>query len=67
MEIDKIYNMDCLKGMKAIPDGSIDLCVTDPPYVLETQGLRHRCMILFLEHELHELWKELSTTTNCTF
>ena len=24
MEIDKIYNMDCLEGMKNIPDGSID-------------------------------------------
>ena len=25
MEIDKIYNEDCLVGMKAIPDKSIDL------------------------------------------
>ena len=24
MEIDNIYNMDCLEGMKNIPDGSID-------------------------------------------
>lgn len=32
MEIDKIYNMDCLEGMKQIPDGSVDLVLTDPPY-----------------------------------
>ena len=32
METDKIYNMDCLEGMKQIPDNSIDLVVTDPPY-----------------------------------
>ena len=32
MEIDKIYNMDCLEGMRLIPDGSIDLTVTSPPY-----------------------------------
>ena len=32
MEIDKIYNMDCLEGMKQIPDGSVDLVVTSPPY-----------------------------------
>ena len=38
MEIDKIYNMDCLEGMKQIPDGSIDLIVTDPPYILDNQG-----------------------------
>jgi DNA modification methylase len=30
--------MDCLEGMKQIPDGTIDLCVTDPPYLIETQG-----------------------------
>ena len=38
MEIDKIYNMDCLEGMRQIPDGSIDLVATDPPYLIETQG-----------------------------
>lgn len=24
LELDKIYNIDCLEGMKHIPDGSID-------------------------------------------
>lgn len=38
MEIDKIYNMDCLEGMKLIPDGTIDLVATDPPYRLTTRG-----------------------------
>ncbi len=28
----KIYQGDCLTGMKDIPDSSMDLCVTDPPY-----------------------------------
>ena len=32
MEIDNIYNMDCLEGMKQIPDGTIDMVVTSPPY-----------------------------------
>ena len=32
IEKDKIYNCDCLEGMKHIPDGSIDLVVTSPPY-----------------------------------
>ena len=32
MEINKIYNMDCLKGMKEIEDGSIDMILTDIPY-----------------------------------
>ena len=38
IEIDNIYNIDCLEGMKQMPDKSIDLVVTDPPYVLETDG-----------------------------
>lgn len=38
MEKDKIYNQDCLEGMKFIPDGSIDLIVTDPPYRLTARG-----------------------------
>lgn len=32
MELNKIYNMDCLVGMKEIPDKMIDLVVVDPPY-----------------------------------
>jgi site-specific DNA-methyltransferase (adenine-specific) len=32
LELDKIYNMDCLEGMKEIEDKSIDLIITDPPY-----------------------------------
>src|SRR5438046_2217323 len=30
--IDKIYNMDCIEGMKLIGDGATDLCITDPPF-----------------------------------
>lgn len=32
IELDKIYNEDCLEGMKRIPDGSVDCVVTSPPY-----------------------------------
>jgi len=34
LELDKIYNMDCLEGMKKIDDDSIDLTITSPPYNL---------------------------------
>lgn len=30
--IDKIYNEDCLEGMKRIPDKSIDAIICDLPY-----------------------------------
>ena len=32
IELDKIYNEDCLEGMKRIPDGIVDCVVTSPPY-----------------------------------
>ncbi len=38
MELNKIYNEDCLEGMKKIPDSSIDLIVTDPPYKITSRG-----------------------------
>ena len=39
MEIDKIYNEDCLVGMRDIPDKSIDAIICDLPYgVLNRQN-----------------------------
>ena len=32
LSLNTIYNMDCIEGMKLIPDNSIDSIVTDPPY-----------------------------------
>ena len=36
--INKIYNMDCLIGIKNIPDNSVDLVIIDPPYNICTKG-----------------------------
>ena len=38
IELNKIYNEDCLEGMKRIPDKSVDLIVTDPPYMMNYQS-----------------------------
>ena len=32
IDIDKIYNEDCLEGMKRIADGAVDCIISDPPY-----------------------------------
>ena len=34
METDKIYNMDCLEGMKQMESDSVDAIISDPPYQL---------------------------------
>ncbi|MBU4285205.1 site-specific DNA-methyltransferase [Patescibacteria group bacterium] len=40
IEINKVYNIDCIKGMKYIPDDTIDLVVTDPPFAIEFKAKR---------------------------
>ena len=32
MRLNYIDNVDCMEGLAAIPDGSVDLVLTDPPY-----------------------------------
>ena len=32
LELNKIYNMDCMEGLKQLDDNSINCCVTSPPY-----------------------------------
>ena len=39
LELNRIYNMDCLDGMKQIDDNSIDLVLTDPPYGINKKGI----------------------------
>jgi site-specific DNA-methyltransferase (adenine-specific) len=32
MPLDTVLNMDCIEGMAALPEGSVDVIVTSPPY-----------------------------------
>lgn len=34
LEVDKIYNMDCLEGIRQIESGTVSLVIADPPYEL---------------------------------
>lgn len=38
MELNKIYQGDCLEIMKGMPNNSVDAIVTDPPYGLSFMG-----------------------------
>lgn len=42
LELDRIYNMDCLEGMKQLPDKCIDLVIIDPPYSSGTRQTANR-------------------------
>lgn len=40
LNLNMIYNMDCLEGMGWLPDGSIDLVITDPPFAIGFRAKR---------------------------
>jgi site-specific DNA-methyltransferase (adenine-specific) len=40
IQIDNIYNMDCLEGMALMPEESVDLVITDPPFAIEFKARR---------------------------
>ena len=40
LEIDQIYNMDCLEGMRLIETSTIDLVITDPPFAIDFKAKR---------------------------
>ena len=59
-QINKIYNEDCLEGIKRIPDASIDCILTDPPYLyLKGQKLDRP----FDEHALFTEFKRVLKPT----
>jgi len=51
MELNKIYNMDCLKGMKQLEDNSVDLIVTDPPYGINFQSNHRKDKFDYIEND----------------
>lgn len=38
LEINRIYNIDCMEGMKQIPDKYFELAICDPPYGIGIDG-----------------------------
>lgn len=41
LETNQIYNMDCIEGMKHIPNNMIDLVITDPPFAIDFKARRN--------------------------
>ena len=42
-KLNNVYNEDCYKAIKDIPDKSIDMCYIDPPYSYE-KGFGNRLL-----------------------
>lgn len=55
MELNKIYNCDCLSGLKKVSNESIDMVITSPPY----DNLRNYDGYVFTHYYFLEVVKEL--------
>jgi len=40
LSVNNIYNMDCVEGMKLLPDKFVDLVITDPPFAIDFKARR---------------------------
>ncbi len=59
IELNKIYNEDCLVGMKRIPDGFVDLIITSPPFAIFQWVYQKAktCQGLNIAHSAAQKWR----------
>ena len=55
IEVNKIFNEDCLEGMKRIPDKSIDMILTDPPYLINYRSNYRKQKYNYIENDKDNL------------
>ena len=57
--LNTIQNIDCFEGFKIIPDNSIDLILTDPPYGLNKTGIKNDHNLSLFYSSLPESYRVL--------
>lgn len=40
LEFNRVYNMDCVEGMRQLPEAVVDLVITDPPFAIDFKAKR---------------------------
>jgi len=56
IELNRVYNEDCLNGIKRIDDKSIDLVLTDIPYGMDFQSSRRKEKHLKIQNDIDVNW-----------
>ena len=51
LNLDNVYNGDCLEHLKSLPDGCIDLLVSSPPYNLGKEYESKRALEVYLQEQ----------------
>lgn len=56
IELNKVYNEDCLEAMKRMPDKSVDLVLTDIPYGMDFQSNHRKEKHLKIQNDIDVNW-----------
>ena len=62
IEINKIYNQNCIEGMNSIPKNKIDLVITDPPFAIKFKAKKQITIELHLMFFQDIMKSNLKTT-----
>jgi len=60
LEINQIHNIDCIEGLKQLPDKCVDCIITDPPYNLNKEGIVNDDSLWGYELEYYRVLKDNS-------
>jgi len=58
MKLNKLYNMDCIEGMKQFSDDHFDLALVDPPYGIGSTWSKSRKDIFYKHGRIREYQNE---------
>lgn len=61
IELNHIYNIDCLEGMKSIPDGTVDCVICDLPYEVLNKNNKHAQWDKIIPFD--KLWEQYNRVT----
>lgn len=59
MKTNIIYNEDCIKGLKRLPNKSVDCIITDPPYGINKKGIINDDSLDVFYKSLPEMYRVL--------
>ena len=50
LELNRLYNMDCMEGMKEFPDNYFELAIVDPPYGIGASSIKKYSTAVFTKY-----------------
>lgn len=59
LQLNRIYQRDCVEGMKMLPNNSVDLVIADPPYNLGNSGTKINLKESYGYNQFKEDWDKI--------